>query len=195
MPNATELCTTADLKTLLGITSSNQDSLLALVKANVEEFAKTYTARDLLVPSSNYVEYYDGDGEAILRLNQRPIVSIASIYADPARLFEAASLIPAADIISDDVQQRNGYVELYSYRFLKGRKAIKVTYSAGYATVPADLSYAVKLIVAKQFKVAEKKLFAEGTQRVGDITTVLSQDDFPKDAMRILDSYRRVADF
>ena len=51
------------------------------------------------------------------------------------------------------------------------------------------------LITAKQFKVAEKKLFAEGSQRVGDITVVLSPDDFPKDAMKILDAYRRVAAF
>lgn len=193
MPDATELTTTANLKTLLGISSTSQDSLLALIKASVEQFAKTYTGRDLLVTA--YTEYYDGDDGAILRVNQHPIVSVTSIHTDPARDFEAASLVPSDDIIGDARSYALGFIELLTYRFLRGMKSVKVVYSAGYATVPADLSQAVMLIVAKQFKVAEKKMFAEGSYQVGNMTVTLSPDAFPKDAMKVLDSYRRVAAF
>lgn len=192
MPNPTEFCSTTDLKIMLGITSSGSDSLLALIKASVEKFVLSYCARDFFIPSVNYVEYYDGDGGPILRLNQRPIVSIATIYADPALAFEAGSLIPATDIIADTVGQANGYVELFMYRFLKGRKGIKVTYSAGYATIPDDLAGAVRKIVCQQFKVADKKLYAEISQQVGDKQITLNPDAYPKDAMFVLDRYRRI---
>lgn len=190
MPDATELCATADLKTMLGITSSSQDSLLALVKDGVEAFAKTYCGRDFL--SASYTEYHDGDGSSILRVFQRPILTISSIYADPARIFDAASLIPASDIISDDEAKRNGYVELFTYRFLQGRKGIKITYTAGYATIPSDLSAAVRKIACQQFKVADKKLYAEISQEVGDKRITLNPDAYPKDAMMVLDRYRRI---
>ncbi len=146
MPDATELCSTTDLKVLLGISSSNQDSLLALIKASVEQYAKTYTGRDLLVAS--YTEYYDGDGGSVLRLDQSPIISISSISIDAARIFAAASLIPATDIIGDAKSSLLGFVELLTYSFSRGVKNVKVVYSAGYSTVPADLSGAVKLIIA-----------------------------------------------
>lgn len=195
MPDATELCSTADLKVLLGISSASQDSLLALVKAGVEAWAKTFTGRDLLVPSTPYTEYYDGDETPILRLDQHPIVSVTSIHIDGARTFSAAALVPATDIIGDAKSYALGFVELLTYRFSRGVKNVKVVYSAGYSTVPLDLSMAVKQIVAKQFKVAEKKMFAEGSYQVGDTTVTLSPDAFPKDALEVLRSYRRVAAF
>lgn len=195
MPDATELCTTADLKTLLGISTTSQDALLAVVKAGVEKWAKTFTGRDLLTSSSPYTEYHNGDGGGILRLDQHPITDIDSINIDGARVFAAATAIPEADIISDARAQALGFVELLTYRFSRGVKNVKVVYSAGYATVPEDLSMAVKQIVAKQFKVAEKKMFAEGSYQVGDTTVTLSPDAFPKDALEVLRSYRRVAAF
>ena len=190
MPDATELSATADIKTMLGITTSGQDSLLAIIKSNVETWAKNYCGRDFLVTS--YTEYYDGDHTNVLRTNQRPIVSVTTIHSDPARVFGDATLIPASDIIGDAVSYRLGYVELLTYRFLAGLKSTKIVYSAGYSTVPTDLSMAVKLIVCKQFKVIDKKMFAERSQQVGDLTINLSPDEFPKDAMQILHSYRRI---
>ena len=190
MPDATELCSTTNIKLMLGITTSGQDSLLALVKAAVEQYVKTYTGRDLLVAS--YTEYYDGDGTGNLRLNQRPIVSVTSIHADPARNFASASLIPASDLIGDARSFVVGWLELFSYTFLKGKKAIKVVYSAGYATVPVDLAQATMLIICKQYKVAFKQLYAEGSQQVGDVQITLSPDAFPKDAMDILNRYLRL---
>ena len=190
MPDATELSALADIKTMLGISDTSQDALLTIVKDSVEAYVKTYCGRDFLVTS--YTEYYDGDDCNVLRTYQRPIVSITSVSSDPARLFEAASLIPADDIIGDSKSLRLGFIELLTYRFLAGLKSTKVVYSAGYSTIPTDLSMAVKLIVCKQFKVISKKMFAEQVQSVGDMTITLSVDAFPKDAMKIVESYRRL---
>lgn len=190
MPNATELCPIATVKTLLGISTTQQDALLTIIKAQVEAWVMNYCGRDFIV--QDYVEYYDGDDYNSLRLRQRPINSVAEINSDPARIFAAASIIPTSDFIADAQTLRLGFVQLLTYKFLRGAKSTKVTYNAGYATIPADLSFAVAQIVAKQFKVIDKKLFAETTQTTGSMTVTLSIDTYPKDAMNVISSYRRI---
>lgn len=190
MPDATELCSLTNIKTMLGLTTSAEETLLGLIKAAAEAWAKNYCGRDFLVTS--YTEYYDGDHSNMLRTNQRPIVSVTSIYSDPARLFESASLIPASDLVGDAVSYRLGYVELLTYKYLRGLKSTKIVYSAGYSTVPTDLAMAVMLIICKQYKVISKKMFAETSQTAGDMTVTLSPDAFPQDAMKVIESYRRM---
>jgi len=191
MPDATELFSTTQLKTMLNITGSSQDALITLVKASVEQFVKTYCGRDLLVAS--YTEFHDGDDGNLVRTIQRPIVSITSIHSDPARLFGDAALIPSSDIVDDSEGQRLGFIELLTYKFLKGVKSTKIVYSAGYSTVPGDLSYAALLIAAKQFHIASKQMFAENSREVGDLRITLSVDTFPRDAMEVIDRYKRAA--
>lgn len=191
MPDATELCSTTNLKVMLGITSgSGSDAMLALIKAQIEAWVKTYCGREFLVAS--YTEYHDGYGDNQVRTLQRPIVSVTSVYSDPSRLFEAASLIPAADIIGDSRSYVLGYIELLTYRFLKGLKSTKIVYSAGYSTIPSDLSGAVMKIICHQFKISSKQLYAEVTHHVGDMDITLNTDTWPKDAMEIVHGYRRM---
>lgn len=190
MPDASELVSLANLKVFLAITGSGKDTILQAIKDAVEPWVKRYCDRDFLVTS--YVEYYDGNDAGRLRLRQRPITAITSIYADPARLWSSNTLIPASDIIIDSPNDVEGIVELYVYRFLMGRKAIKVTYTAGYSTIPGDLQHAVKLICAKQFKVIDKGLIGQTTQTIGDLTITFDQAAIPKDAMDILQRFKGV---
>ena len=194
MANATVLCSLDDLKSYLQIAGASKDVILESIKAAVEALVKTYTGRDLLIPGADYLEYYDGDGTAILRVAQRPVVSITSIYSDPARLWPAASLIPASDYVVDDLRDNNaGLITLNDYRFLSGRKATKISYKAGYATVPSDLSHAVKLICAKEYTIQDKRMFGTLTQAVGELTLSLEVDAWPKNAIEILQRYRRIS--
>ncbi len=191
MPDATELVSAAELKRYLMITSSSYDTILQEIKDGVEDWVKQYLDRDLLV--SSYTEYYDGDGSGSLRVRNYPITAITSIYADPARLFAAGSLIPSSDVISGVTQNDNvGLIELYSYKFLKGVKGIKITYSAGYATIPERLQHAVKLICAREFLIQDKRMSGMVTQQVGDKTIALELDAIPKNALSILERFRRI---
>jgi hypothetical protein len=191
MPDATELCSTSDLKTMLAITTSGEDTMLALLKAAGEKFVKTFCGRDFIIPSTPYTEYYDGDGSNVLRLDQAPIVSVTSIHSDPARLFESASLIPASDLIGDAKSLRLGWLELLTYKFLKGLKSTKVVYSAGWSTIPEDLSFAVKTLICHQYKVVGKKSWDETARQFGDVNITISPNSIPKNALDILKSYRR----
>lgn len=191
MPDATELFALADLKTILAITSTGEDARLTLIKDAVEAWAKRYCGRDFLV--TTYTEYQDGDDSQSVRLDQRPIISITSINSDPARLFTDASLIPSSDFILDPKAQRLGFIELLTYKFLRGFKSTKIVYQAGYSVIPTDLSMALKMIAAKQFKIISKQMFAERSQQIGDLTITLSPDEFPKDALATVRSFRRMS--
>ena len=191
MPDATELLSLANLKSYLQITGSTQDTILTSIKDAVESWVKQYVDRDLIVTS--YTEYHDGDGSGSLKLRNYPITTITSIYADPARLFAAATLIPSTDIITSVTQNDNiGLVELYSYRFLTGVKSIKVAYSAGYSTIPDRLAHAVKLLCAREFMIQDKRMSGLVTQQVGDKQITLEFEAIPKNALSILDKYRRI---
>jgi len=190
MADATELSALADIKTLLGISSSNKDAILTIIKDAVEAFVKTYCGRDFLVTS--YTEYHDGDDSVSMRMNQRPITAITSVHVDASRTFDAATLVPTANIITDAKGQELGFIELFNYRYTRGQKNVQVIYSAGYSTIPTDLSLAVKLLAAKEFKVADKTLYAESTQQVGDMVITLTPDSLPKNVLEILNRYRRI---
>lgn len=198
MPDATELVSAADLKTFLAITSSTLDAKLAAVKTDIEAMVKTYCGRDFLVPSTPYTEYYDGDGSQQLIVNQRPVISVASIYIDSSCLFESGSLVPnlnsgsPAELISSQRKLNSGIIELFSYAFQRGRRSVKITYSAGYATVPADLQRAVKLICAKAWKTQDLQMIGQISQQVGDKTVTYEPDSWPKEAAEILGRYRRI---
>ena len=192
MPDATELCSVSDLKAYLQISGATSDSILAAIKASVEAFVKSYCGRDFL--AADYTEYYDGDDGIVLRVDQRPIISIASIYSDPARLWAAGTLIPASDYNALDLRDMNaGLITLSGYRFIRGRKATKITYHAGYSTIPADLAHAVKLISAKEYKIQDKRLTGTLSQQVGDMTITMEVEAIPKNALEILNRYRRMS--
>jgi len=191
MANATELCSLADLKAYLKITSGTYDAILQSIKDSTEQFVKDYCGRDFLVTAYTN-DYYDGDGSSRLRTRQRPIISVDSIFCDPARLFGANTQIPTSAIINDQRSWNVGFIELYIWRFLFGLKSVQLNYTAGYATIPADLAHAVKLICAREYLLQDKNLTGQVSQDVGDRKITMNLDSIPKNAVEILDRYRRI---
>lgn len=102
--------------------------------------------------AADYTEYYDGDGTNSLVLRKYPINSVASIYDDLTREWAASTLIPSTDYLIDNEEQI-GTVRLYKNTaiFASGIKNIKITYNAGYATIPNDAARACIMLVAYYF--------------------------------------------
>lgn len=191
MPDATELLSLANLKVYLQITSAGSDAILTDIKDFVEDWAKGYVGRDLLVTS--YTRYRDGDGTAILHLDHYPITAITSIHSDPTRGYDSSTEIVAANIITNDTEGwAAGIVELYEASFLRGKKNIKVVYSAGYSTVPQDIQFAIAEMCAKVYMVQDKRLFGQISQQIGDRNIALDVEMMPKRAMDTLNRYRRI---
>lgn len=99
--------------------------------------------------SAAYVRYLDGPGGRELALDIQPVVSVASIYDDSDWTWGADTLVAAGDYAISDAER--GLVLLTATSthgsWSVARRAIKATYTAGFATVPADLKWAAILAV------------------------------------------------
>jgi hypothetical protein len=174
------LVSRSDLKTFLGITDSSQDTALDLhiehCSARIESFCKRTFA------AATYTDYLIGTGDKFLPLRQRPINSIASIYEDQQAAwgqapdaFAAATLLTAGTdyaIVKDQSSgaSRCGLVYrvnsvwpkpltykagVISPQLGDGVGNIKVTYNAGYSTIPYDVQQACCFLVAAVKRIAK----------------------------------------
>src|SRR3989338_4881509 len=85
------------VKTYLDIASTDtaQDVLLQDLIARIGAWVERYCDRSFA--KASYTEQRDGDGTDTLIVRQWPLLSVASLYDDPLRLFGAATQIASAD--------------------------------------------------------------------------------------------------
>ena len=145
--------------------------------------ANKYTSRKLL--ARDLVEYYDGDGTNVIFLDNYPINSIASVYQDSDRIF------PEPPVDSDD------YIYYATNRKLvglsnwyRGIQTIKITYNAGYVTVPSDLEQGVLILISVMYK--NYKDHRYGVTSVGiDDQRIAYETTVPKIVKELWDPYRK----
>ncbi|MFO0919441.1 MAG: phage head-tail connector protein [Planctomycetaceae bacterium] len=164
------------IKSQLGISDPTEDAKLATWLAQADQMIKSYLKRN--IEQATYVEFYSGDGTNIIRLRQSPVQSITSLYLDNAGFFgkapnsfaAASQLSEGADFVLDRdnnsatekstsgiLWRINGAWDRPSSRVngtlstIPGNAMgnVKVTYVAGYATVPADIQAACIQAVAQ----------------------------------------------
>lgn len=134
------------------LTGTDQDTLLTTLITMVGRlFARFcgYPGKQPTMESASYIEWLTVAGRDLL-LSWGPVIAITSIYDDGTLDFTSSTyLVASTDYQVLDVDR--GWVRLYStsvhgnWSGLKG--AVKVTYTAGYATVPEDLKGLAKLAV------------------------------------------------
>lgn len=97
------------------------------------------------VTSTVYSEVYDVDGprESSIQLRHWPATSVAALSND-------SSLVAADDYYIDPDTQSFVRLKGAGSFFLQGRQKVSVTYTAGYATIPGDLTVAATLLVVSQ---------------------------------------------
>ncbi len=140
------LCTQAEVQTLLHTVFNNQPEavitdLIARASAVVESYCnRTFEAE------TGIVETLDGNGHEILRLAKTPVTAITTIVEDTTTLTVADDFIWYAN---GELVRGTGKTPLLWTLY---RQAVVVTYDAGYATIPKDLSHAVSSIVARWFQ-------------------------------------------
>jgi hypothetical protein len=188
VPDATELVSTSELRAYIQA-PTGYDTDLASIKASVEQWVKTYCRDPFLVVSRT--EYHDGNGKSILRLRHYPLTAAPTVNIDADRAFAAATAVDSSDIIDTTENRSQGIVELLGLTFTEGQKNVKVVYSAGHSTIPADLKHAVLIICAREFLLQNKKLTGQVSQNLGDKTINLNLEEIPRNAWDILQRYQR----
>lgn len=144
------LCEVADVKEILGIDAGNttKDNLIIrrinLATALIESFCNL--PRDHHFKSTTYTdEVYDGLGGDQLVLRMRPVITLSSFkYLDSPESDSSYSDVPS------DLYFSNLSAGTLNGLFTQNRwwSSYKVTYTAGYATIPDDLAEACANLAA-----------------------------------------------
>ncbi len=150
------------------------------------EWALRYCKRYLKSQSVG-PEYYDADGGVELMLKNYPVTAVDSIYQDPNRDYGSGTEISSDDF---EIYEDEGIILLTNAVFLRGRRIIKITYTAGYTSIPNDLSNAMIELVNYWYDKFTNKRY--GVKSVGDTSRQITYtDDIPLDVQAIVRLYRK----
>lgn len=146
------------LKIHLGITGGSEDAALTQWLAEVEAGVQRFLLGRRL-DSHTVIEYHDGPGRGTLILRQRPVTAITDVRVDAAGMGgQSANGFGATSVWEQGVswyarslaEDESNPGELISgIGWPLGTGNIKVTYTAGYSVVPADVQLAVHQLVGR----------------------------------------------
>lgn len=178
------LATLAQLKEYLDVTQTAHDARLTALLDRATAVLERLAGRKFA--ASDVVEFHDGSGTAALLLRHYPVVSVASLHDDAARVFGAETLIPPADYV---VESASGLVTLSSRAvFTKGVRNIRAAYRAGYEIAPPDLQMACLLLAATLFE--ERKNVGLESRSMKDGATAY-RHGIPEEVLKMLAPYER----
>lgn len=183
------LVTLDNLKTFLGISGSGQDDLLNLLNEQASAMVEKKCMRTF--EETTYTEEeYDGTGEKELILKQFPVTSTTTFKLEVNNALDNTD--DWEEIDTDDywVDNDQGIVTKIT-EFMCGKQRYRVTYSAGYATIPYDLQYVVMQLVSLFLN--KRRGAGLKSETLGDHTVtfegMLSEND---GLYKMLDSYRKI---
>lgn len=178
------LCTKDEVKNYIGMSGSDAtiDTLISDLCNRVSTTIETYCNRTF--DSTTHTEYYDGHGTDTLYTNNYPITSVSGIWEDSGREWEDSSVVDSDEYFTTDTTI---YRKLST--FIDYPVAIKLTYTSGYTTLPADLKQAAITEVARLYE--KRKEVSVTDKTYGDATTSYSMDVFLPNSLLVFDMYRR----
>ncbi|MCI0706040.1 MAG: phage gp6-like head-tail connector protein [Ignavibacteriae bacterium] len=199
-----DIVSLSELKSYLRKTDTNQDNFLqdwiTIVSGQIERYCdRKFRAQTI----SN--EIHDGDGTNRLYTHYFPIAGLAG-QSDVEKL-SSLQFSNTPDDEWEDIEinidhifidEHKPYIELYDEIFPAGRRNIRVSYFAGYATVPED----VKRMACEMCAMVWKESNAGGIFQLGEAfrRTEESGTEFTKEIIdldarwkSVLDRYRKVS--
>lgn len=188
---AGDLTTLENLKGWLPVpltTTSDDDTLSRLITVVSADFMRATKRPDLL--SAEYNEVHEGDGSKRMIAFHWPITEITSLIVGGVTISASADKIARGYYIDEDIDpERVWNIYLVGSSFTDGA-AIRLEYSAGYETTPADIEQAViewsayRYVGRQSVGVIEQKSTegeSEETQKV----------DAPENVLSVIDRYAR----
>lgn len=181
------LVTLTEVKTYLGINSTNQDGTINQLIPQVSEFVKNYCSRSFVDyvndPKVNVVS----GGDFYIYLDESPTISIQSVEYSTDYGVTYTALTDGTDFILD--LQHDRLQVIGQSVFPKYINGYKITYYAGYETLPNDLKLSVLDLVAYYLKsdMAVKSAASPGKNSVAVEYIVTAR--LPAHIARVLDYY------
>ena len=189
-----DLVTLAEYKEAEGISSPKEDLRLSSIVPAVSQLVKTYCGNSLIDHySTNKVETFSIDWDTYLvQLTESPVNAIVSVQKRDS-VTESYSTVPTTDYYLDTATDSVLYVTGSTYKnWPRGAGAVKVTYTAGYASTPSDLKLAVFDLITYYLKDEhkERRTLAGATIQNQGSTSLRDSVAFPDHIKRVLDMYK-----
>lgn len=185
MPETYNITTKTNVKTHLGITGTGDDTLLDTLCDQVTAWIENYCGGRRFYRTLHENEVYDGEPKKdYLVLKHFPVIEITSIQYNAG-----TSKNPNwTNMDRDDYELYENEGVIYWNKIYDGVRNIRVSYNAGYSTMPYDLVLVANRLVARVYdKRKSEHLSNESLEGVN-----VNWGEFlrPEDKL-ILDSYSR----
>jgi hypothetical protein len=177
-----DLTTVAAVQAYVPTAASDAGLLETLVTA---ESALIQSYLGYNIASQSWTEIRDGNGRDRLIMRNRPVSAVTSVVVDGNTIPQSAGW-PAPGWSFDEA-----YIYLRGHEFRKGRGNVTLSYTAGYASVPADLAQAATELVAYRYGSRLKAGMGIVSDTGMQQTVAYSQRDMPASVMTALEPYRR----
>ena len=198
-----DLITLQQYKDFAGLTGVTMDARINVIIDSVSELVKNYCGTSIIDDySSNKTEYFDiHDNETTrVMLDEGPINTVSSVSERESQADAYVTLITensdssgkyeyVVDTMTDSIIRTNENVDK---AFPKGRKAVKVVYTAGYSSCPEDLKLAIFDLVKYYLKDERKERMQIAGAMIENptSTSIRNNAGFPDHIKRVLDMYK-----
>ena len=191
-----DLTTVTEYKEAEGIEGPKQDLRIATLVPSVSQLVKTYCGNSIIdFFSTNKDEILNINWDTyIVQLTESPVNALVSVAERQNQGSAYVSLTSGnndfyLDKSTDTVFRTNsaGYTN-----WKRGPGSVKIVYTAGYATVPADLKLAVFDLITYYLKDEhrERKVLGGATIQNPGSTSMRDSVAFPDHIKRVLDLYK-----
>ena len=189
-----DLLTLDQYKEAEGISNPKDDLRLQAIIPSISELVKTYCGNSLIdFYSTNKVEEFNIDWNThLVQLTESPVNAIVSVETRDS-VTASYTTLSSADYYLDSDTDSVLYVFGSGYKnWPKGAGAVKITYTAGYSALPADLKLAVVDLITYYFKREhrERKTLGGASIQNSATTSVAGSVAFPDHIKRVLDLYK-----
>jgi len=185
---ANELTSLANAKEHLNIpvSETSQDTILTRFIGQASKTIERYLDRFII--KREYIEFQDGRNQNRIMLRNYPADKPSELRIDHSSEFtDADTLIETDDYEIDTLGNEVIFIERI---FPRGTRNIKITYDAGFTTVPEDIESACLWMVEWYFDIRGSRNLTEKSRGKNQESTRW-RDDWPDWLTRQLDAHKR----
>jgi len=200
--NNNGLTTVARVKSFIGITVADYDTLLERLINQVSDFVEHYCDRTF-IETANSNELYDGTGTDKLFLKNFPVSSTATFTLEKRNSNQNVSSWSSIDSELFFVDYTTGIIETNGWGFLEAPQHFRVTYTSGYdfdnftpgntleSQNIGDLEYAVWKLVANVYYMRKDSSNVQ-SESIGDYSVTFRKSTMTDQEIKdILNRFRR----
>lgn len=189
-----DLITVDEYKDLKGITSGKEDTKLDILVPSVSQLVKTYCGHSIVDHyTTNKVESITMPwGTHIAQLSESPLNTVVSVEERKSITDSYTVLTENVDYYVDKDTDSVLRVENNCFKaWSQGAGSVRVTYTAGYMSCPADLKLAVADLITYYLKDEYKqRQTLSGASIENPETSLRNSVAFPDHIKRVLDLYK-----